>query len=147
MTPLRQRMIEDMKLRNYAPLTIKVYVLRVAAFAEHFAQPQRRKPFVRHQHFEQMLHERGNLPRGLTVGLIELVAQAHHQRHETLIDQRIEQLIAAAEVVMQHCRRDARAARDRAQRRRRDALLGEQHERDIEQALAPVAACFRRPAR
>jgi integrase/recombinase XerD len=38
MTPLRQRMIEDMKLRNYAPLTIKVYVLRVAAFAQHFGR-------------------------------------------------------------------------------------------------------------
>jgi integrase/recombinase XerD len=36
MTPLRQRMIEDMKLRNLAPRTIAVYVARVAAFALHF---------------------------------------------------------------------------------------------------------------
>jgi integrase/recombinase XerD len=36
MTPLRQRMIEDMKLRNYAPLTITVYVERIATFARHF---------------------------------------------------------------------------------------------------------------
>src|SRR3954464_9971776 len=38
MTPLRQRMIEDMKLRNLAPRTIQVYVERVATFAKHFGK-------------------------------------------------------------------------------------------------------------
>ena len=37
-TPLRQRMIEDMKLRNLSPHTIQAYVDRVAAFAKHFGK-------------------------------------------------------------------------------------------------------------
>jgi integrase/recombinase XerD len=36
MTPLRRRMIEDMRLRNLANRTIDTYVDRVAAFARHF---------------------------------------------------------------------------------------------------------------
>ena len=45
MTPLRQRMIEDMKLRNLAPRTIQAYVMRVATFARHFGRsPERLGP-------------------------------------------------------------------------------------------------------
>jgi site-specific recombinase XerD len=36
MTPLRRRVIEDMRLRNLADRTIEIYVDRVAAFARHF---------------------------------------------------------------------------------------------------------------
>lgn len=38
MSNLRQRMIQDMKIRNYSPRTIKVYVDRVAKFARYFNQ-------------------------------------------------------------------------------------------------------------
>jgi integrase/recombinase XerD len=38
MTPLRQRLLEDMQRRNYAPKTIASYVLQVAQFARHFGR-------------------------------------------------------------------------------------------------------------
>lgn len=45
MSLLRQRMIEDLTIRNYSPRTIKVYVERVAKFAQHFGQsPDRLGP-------------------------------------------------------------------------------------------------------
>jgi hypothetical protein len=36
MTLLRQRMLEDLRIRNYAPTTVDCYVRSVANFAKHF---------------------------------------------------------------------------------------------------------------
>jgi hypothetical protein len=36
MTPLRQRLTDDLRIRNYAPKTITTYVAAVARFAQHF---------------------------------------------------------------------------------------------------------------
>jgi integrase/recombinase XerD len=36
MTLLRQRMLEDLRIRNYAPTTVECYVRSVAEFAKHF---------------------------------------------------------------------------------------------------------------
>lgn len=38
MTPLRQRYVDDLRLRNMSPRTIETYVLRVAQFAKHFGR-------------------------------------------------------------------------------------------------------------
>src|ERR1022692_1325153 len=39
MTSLRQRMLEDLRIRNYAPATVVCYIRAVAEFAKHFNQP------------------------------------------------------------------------------------------------------------
>src|SRR5436309_2649321 len=36
MTPLRQRMLEDMQIRNLSPLTQRAYAEHVSRFARHF---------------------------------------------------------------------------------------------------------------
>src|SRR5438067_813625 len=36
MTPLRQRFLQDLQLRNYAPRTIEAYLAGVVRFAKHF---------------------------------------------------------------------------------------------------------------
>jgi integrase/recombinase XerD len=39
MTTLRQRMLEDLSIRNYAPTTVACYIRSVAEFAQHFNKP------------------------------------------------------------------------------------------------------------
>ena len=44
MTPLRQRMIEDLQLRGYSESTQSLYVNAVRQLCEHFDQPAGRIP-------------------------------------------------------------------------------------------------------
>jgi integrase/recombinase XerD len=39
MTTLRKRMLEDLRIRNYAPTTVACYIRSVAEFAQHFHKP------------------------------------------------------------------------------------------------------------
>ena len=38
MTPLRQRMLEDLQIRHYSPTTIRIYLHCLTEFARHFHQ-------------------------------------------------------------------------------------------------------------
>jgi integrase/recombinase XerD len=38
MTAFRQRMLEGLQVRNYAPTTIAAYIRSVAEFAKHFGE-------------------------------------------------------------------------------------------------------------
>jgi integrase/recombinase XerD len=38
-TPLRQRMLEDLQIRNCSPITIRIYLHAMAEFAQHFGKP------------------------------------------------------------------------------------------------------------
>jgi len=58
MTPLRQRMIEDMRLRNLSPNTIDAYVHAVAQFARHYrCSPERLDGTHARQYLLHMVQE------------------------------------------------------------------------------------------
>ena len=66
MTPLRQRMIEDMQLRNLAPVTQRNYIAHVAAFAGFFGQsPDGLDQEAVREYLLYLLNERKLSPEGV----------------------------------------------------------------------------------
>lgn len=60
MTTLRQRMLEDLSIRNYAPTTVACYVRSVAEFAKHFDKsPEQLGPEEIRSWQLFLLHEKG----------------------------------------------------------------------------------------
>src|SRR6266851_5182995 len=58
-TPLRQRFIEDLQLRNRSPKTIAAYVFHVRNFARHFKQsPDQLGDEQVHRYLVHLLHEK-----------------------------------------------------------------------------------------
>jgi site-specific recombinase XerD len=59
MTPLRKRMIDDMRLRNLSPHTEKAYVHAVAGFAKHFGKsPEKLGPDDVREYLLHLVNER-----------------------------------------------------------------------------------------
>jgi integrase/recombinase XerD len=59
MTPLRQRLIEDLQVRNYSPRTVECYVYHVACFAKHFGRsPEQLGPQEVHQYQVYLVNEK-----------------------------------------------------------------------------------------
>lgn len=66
MTPLRQRMIEDMQLRNLAPVTQRNYIAHVATYAKFFrTSPEALDQEAVREYLLYLLHERKLSPEGV----------------------------------------------------------------------------------
>ena len=61
MTPLRQRFIEDLQLRNGSPRTIECYVFHLKKFAAHFGTAPNQLGTERvHRYLLHLLHQQNS---------------------------------------------------------------------------------------
>ena len=87
MTALRQRMLEDLQIRNYSPNTVAAYIRRVAEFAKHFGKsPELLGPEEIREYQLYLIKEKGGLaidlhPDGLRAPISILQHPAPFRRH------------------------------------------------------------------
>lgn len=72
MTPLRQRMTEDMQIRNYSPVTISQYTSYVARFAKHFGRSPEKLSREHIRQFQLHLVQNGSNPCTVTQAVYAL---------------------------------------------------------------------------
>ena len=73
MTPLRQRMLEDMQIRNLSPLTQRAYAEHVSRFARHFrCSPGRLGPDEIRQYLVYLTNEKHLAPSSIIITVAAL---------------------------------------------------------------------------
>jgi len=73
MTPLRQRMLEDMQVRNLSPHTQQAYVWQVSQFARHFGQsPEQLGPEEIRTYQVYLTNEKKLAPRSIVIAVCAL---------------------------------------------------------------------------
>ncbi|EDT41872.1 hypothetical protein BamMEX5DRAFT_2325 [Burkholderia ambifaria MEX-5] len=117
------------------------------AFVDDLAQPDRRQPGHAMRDVEEPVDEFGDERERIVFDLRR--GRPPHERddlREPFLDDRVEQLLAIREVVVDHRRRDAGGRGDLRDRRCGDAVLGEQLDRHVEHVIAQVEVLHRRAA-
>jgi integrase/recombinase XerD len=89
-TPLRQRMLEDLQIRHYSPITIRVYLHAVAAFARHFGIPPDRLRAEHIRQYQLFLIKEKNVSRSTLIQAVCALRRLYtHTLHQKVSIERI----------------------------------------------------------
>lgn len=79
MTPLRQRMLEDMQIRNLSPHTQQSYVQQVSQFARHFGKsPEQLGPEEIRAYQVYLTNEKKLAPKSIRIPLSDISNEENH---------------------------------------------------------------------
>ncbi len=85
MTPLRQRMIEDMTIRNMSPSTQKIYVAAVVNFSIFHGRPPDKLTFEDVRDYRLHLISRGLKPNSINPIVGGVTVTVHSIRRQSLV--------------------------------------------------------------